>query len=175
MARLQPRFDELRLETPWPLEGFSALKTPIGHSGWSLLLGFLSGGLGGIAMLSLAQHVLTLRGFNVDLAELLSSSRGFAAVQLGTARQEAFVGAGLIGAALGAPLGYLARRLVRLVPRVLFFALLTPILWTFVHACLLGTLAPEVARSLPFVPLVAGACAYALCMAIVPPIRAKQA
>src|SRR5687767_12257055 len=169
MARIQPPFEELRLETPWPyaasstgdaLARLGALRTPIGHSGWSIVLGALGGALGGIAMLSLAQHLLTLQHHGLDLSELLSRSRALAAVELGSARQEAFIGAAGAGAALGALLGYLARRLVRIIPRVLFFGLLVPSLWTFAQACVMGMLAPGLARTLPFVPLVLGACAY---------------
>jgi hypothetical protein len=180
MQRLRPPLEDLALEAQW-LDAASirprprlqpvALGRPIGHSGWAALFGAVTGAFGGFAMLAVAEYTLHVQGATVNLPELLSILVTRAGLDLGSARHEGFAAAIVIGALLGAPLGYLARRLVRIVPRVLFFAILAPVAWIFVQACIMGRLTPGLATLLPFGPLVLGALAYGLCIALVPPIR----
>jgi hypothetical protein len=124
-------------------------------------------------MLSVAEHLLKLRHSSLDLYQMLSSPIARAHIELGGVRHEGLLAAILLGMVAGAPLGYLARRLVRVGPRLLFFALFMPTLWTFVQACVMAQLAPQLASMLPFGPLVLGALAYGTCLALIPPVRAR--
>jgi hypothetical protein len=173
---------ETPLETPWfdspslpppSSVAHGALAKPIGHSGWSVFLGAVSGAIGGAAMLALTEYLLKMKQSTVDLAELLSSLASRAHLDFGSPRQAGFAVAIAMGALLGAPLGYLARRLVRIVPRLLFFMILMPVLWLFTQACVLSRVTPELATALPFGPLVLGALAYGLCVGLIPPVRAQ--
>lgn len=151
-----------------------ALAGPIGHSGWSIFFGVIAGALGGMAMLSVSEQLLHHQHSALDLATLLGTKGALAKLWLASDRQAGFAVAAALGAVVGAPLGYLARRLLRIVPRLLFFVLFAPILWTFVQACLMTQLAPWLAANLPFLPLAVGALAYGACIALIPPIRARQ-
>jgi hypothetical protein len=77
------------------------------------------------------------------------------------------------GVVLGAVLGYLSRRLIRVVPRLLFFGLLLPIIAIFVHAFVVRRLAPGVAETLPFGPVAAAALVYGVFLAVVSPLRVR--
>ena len=83
----------------------------------------------------------------------------------------AFVFPVLVGAWLGSLLGFLSRRLLRILPRLLFFCLFLPILLLFVQALVVQRFAPGVAGSLPLGPLVAGTIVYAVFVAVVSPVR----
>jgi hypothetical protein len=86
---------------------------------------------------------------------------------------QAFVLPVVGGLILGALLGYLSRRLIRVVPRLLFFGLLLPVIAIFVHAFVVRRLAPGVAETLPFGPFALGALVYGVFLAVVSPLRAR--
>jgi hypothetical protein len=163
----------LRTELPPISERAVVVRSPIGHSGWSIVLGALAGALGGLSMLAVTEQVLHHQHSALDLASMLGSKGALAKLWLTSDRQAGFAVAAALGAAAGAPLGFLARRLLRIAPRLLFFILFAPILWTFVQACVMTRLAPWLAANLPFIPLAAGALVYGVCIALVPPIRAR--
>jgi hypothetical protein len=141
----------------------------IATPGWSTLLGALSGGLGGIIMLIVAQGVLVLGHSSVDLVRGLGRAIAGDNGNVGDPRIVAILAAAAMGALLGAPLGFMTRRLLRIVPRVLFFTLLLPTLWLFLRALIIGKLAADKASALPFGPLVAGLVFYGVCVAVVTP------
>jgi hypothetical protein len=149
-------------------------EAPIGHAAWSILFGTLAGGAGGLAMLAVAQHLLARQGSAVDLTRMLSDTLSAAGIRFGDVQEQGYALAGVLGAFAGASFGYLARRLLRVVPRLLFFAIVGPVAWLFLQTCVLTRLAPALAASLPFGPLAIGALAYGMCLAIVPPIRARR-
>lgn len=141
----------------------------IATPGWSTCLGALSGGLGGMIMLIVAQGVLALGHSSVDLVRGLGRVIAGDNGNLGDPRVVGILAAAMMGALLGAPLGFMTRRLLRVVPRMLFFTLLLPTLWLFLRALVIGKLAAGVASALPFGPLVAGLVVYGVCVAVVTP------
>jgi hypothetical protein len=139
----------------------------------STWLGTLSGALGGVIMLIVTQSVLAARHSSVDLVRDLGGTAAHALAAFSDPRVAGVVSAGVIGASLGAPLGFITRRLLRIVPRLLFFTLLLPMLWLFVRALVIGKMAPGVAVELPFAPLLIGWVVYGICIAVVAPPRAR--
>ena len=138
----------------------------------SACLGTLSGALGGVIMLIVTQSVLGLRHPSLDLVRDLGGTAARALGAFSDPRVGGVVSAAVVGALLGAPLGFMARRLLRIVPRLLFFTLLLPMLWLFVRALVIGKMAAGVAGELPFAPLLVGWVAYGICLAVVVPPRA---
>ncbi|HMJ15513.1 MAG TPA: hypothetical protein VK524_29055 [Polyangiaceae bacterium] len=189
MARFQHRFDDLALDAHADAHWFApshqaasanqfseqrAVARPIGHAGWATLLGTIAGALGGLAMLKAAEQVLAAQHSTLDLSALLGSSVArLNLLAVGGPREQGMALAIVVGALVGAPLGFLARRLVRVGPRLLFFWLLAPITWIFVQAVVMSRVAPHLTTTLPLVPLLVGALAYGTCIAIIPPVRAR--
>ncbi len=189
MARLHRRFDDFALDAPMDAHWFSAPAhaaavhpyaerrapaRPIGHAGWAMLFGAISGALGGLAMLKAADPVLAMQHSGSNLTHMLSVSVAHLNLGVGAAHQQALAAVMATGALAGALFGFLARRLLRIAPRLLFFWLLAPIVWIFVQACVMSRVAPHLTTSLPLVPLLVGALAYGTCVALVPPRRARQ-
>jgi hypothetical protein len=189
MARLQRPFDDFALDAPmdahWYMSqpnGASANQfseqrapaRPIGHAGWATLFGVVAGALGGLAMLKAAEHLLLRQESSLDLTALLGSSVARLNVGVGSVHEQGLALAMVAGALAGALFGFLARRLLRVGPRLLFFWLVAPITWIFVQAVVMSRLAPHLTTSLPLVPLLLGALAYGTCIAIIPPVRARQ-
>lgn len=136
------------------------------------MLGGVAGALGGFVMLLAAQYVAFMRHERVDfvraserLAVSLLHSQGFPGAAFAVP-----VGA---GAALGVVLGYLSRRLLRVLPRLLFFCLLLPILLLAALAVVVARVGPGAAGSVPLSPLFAGALVYATFLAVVSPLRSR--
>lgn len=122
-------------------------------------------------MLLAAQFIAFVQHSGYDFVALSGSAAK--RVAMGRAFPgQAFVLPVVAGIALGVVLGFLSRRLLRVVPRLMFFGLLLPIVWIFVHAIVLRRLAPGVAQSLPFAPAAVGAFVYGTFLAVVAPIRA---
>ncbi len=145
---------------------------PIGDPLWSAVLGGVAGALGGFVMLLAAQFVAFMMHERVDFVR---ASERFAVSLLHgrTFPGVAFVLPVVAGAAVGVVLGYLSRRLLRVLPRLLFFCLLLPILLLFVLAVVAGRGAPAASGSVPLSPLVAGALVYATFLAVVSPLRSR--
>src|SRR4051794_36760755 len=152
-----------------PPTSLSADLRPIGQSGWSAWLGAISGGLGGLVMVIVAQGILDVRHSGIDIVRLLGRGATHSFVRFSDVRIGGLLCAAALGAVLGAPLGYLARRLLRIVPRLFFFTLLLPVFWLFVRTLVLGKLAPALATQLPFGPLLAGFIVYGACIGVVSP------
>jgi hypothetical protein len=135
------------------------------------MYGGISGGLGAFLMVLAVQALLFVRHARLDFVRWLG--RGAGALGLGMIDPRVFglAVATLAGAVLGALLGLVTRRLVRVVPRLVFFVLFPPVLLLFVQA-VAGKIAPWLAAELPFGPLLAGAVVYGTCIAIVLPARA---
>jgi len=124
-------------------------------------------------MLIVAQDILDYRHAPVDLVRMLGTAALHAGAHGASLRTMGLAGAGAIGAALGVPLGYLARGALRILPRLVFFSISMPVLWLFVQALVIGRLSQSLAKQLPFGPLLAGALVYGACVAILRPIRAR--
>jgi ABC-type dipeptide/oligopeptide/nickel transport system permease subunit len=123
-------------------------------------------------MLLSAQFVVYMAHLRVDL---VASSRA-AATRLSLGHEfplAAFVLPIAGGALIGALLGYATRRLVRVLPRLVFFCFSLPVLWVFVRALVIQRYAPWLAGTLPFGPLAVGAFVYATFLAVVAPIRSS--
>jgi hypothetical protein len=78
-----------------------------------------------------------------------------------------------IGSVVGLVFGALMRHSLRLIARLLAGVLLAVVLWTFVHAFVFKSLAPASLGALPFVPMIAGAAVFGICVAIIPPRRRR--
>ena len=141
---------------------------PIGRPGSAILLGAISGSLGGVMMLFSAQLFAFTAHRHVDFVSMATgvSER---LLHVTGVPQAGLVLAAVLGGLLGALFGYLARRLVRVPARLVFFGALTPLLWTFTQGFVIGHLAPDLARALPFFPLAGGAFVFGICIAVVPP------
>lgn len=190
MARLQRNFDDLALDAaPMDAHWFSAPAhseavhpfaerrapaRPIGHAGWAMLFGAVTGAVGGLAMLKAADQVLVMQHSSANLTALLSTSVAHLNLGIGGAHEQALAVAMAAGALAGALFGFLARRLLRIAPRLLFFWLAAPIVWIFVQAVVMSRVAPHLTTSLPLVPLLVGALAFGTCVALVPPVRARR-
>lgn len=121
-------------------------------------------------MLLCAQFIVFMQHSPVDfvaasrsLAKRVAMGRDFAG--------EAFVLPVAGGILLGAVLGYASRRLLRILPRLVFFCSLLPVIWIFIHAFILRRFAPGLAETLPFGPLAAGALVYGIFLAVAAPVR----
>jgi hypothetical protein len=125
-------------------------------------------------MIIVSQSILDVRHSSIDVVRLLGRGAAHAFVNFADPRIGGILGAAAIGAMLGAPLGLMSRRLLRLVPRVLFFTLLVSALWIFFRALVIGKVAPELAAELPFGPLLVGSIMYGVCLAVVAPPRAHR-
>ena len=133
------------------------------------LLSTLAGGIGGVAMLLVAR-ILLLRTGSFDPAVALGDriavhSQGIPADLMGMGMAAA------MGAILGAILGRSSWRVRRVVPRLLFFAILAPAVWLFAQVFLIGHLSRDAISTLPAGPFLLGSLAYALCLAILPALR----
>jgi hypothetical protein len=135
---------------------------------WSTVSGLVGGGIGGVAMVAAAEGVSRTQHLDVDYFALAGAAAhrfpGFAGTQVSGALFAAF-----LGALAGGLLGFLARRATRVLPRLMFFLILTPAVWVLVQAFVIQTLAPWT-RALPALPWLVGAVAYGACLALSPPI-----
>jgi hypothetical protein len=125
-------------------------------------------------MLIASQSILIVRHSNIDVVRLLGNAAAHAYVRFPDARIGGVLAAVALGAILGAPLGLLSRRLLRIVPRLLFFTLLSSALWLFVRALVIGKTAAWLAVELPFGPILIGSILYGACIAVVVPPRASR-
>jgi hypothetical protein len=130
-----------------------------------------AGAIGGVVFLFVARAVAALHPGGIDVVALA----GHAAERVipgGDLLQSAVVLALSAGAVFGAFAGLLALRVTRIVPRILFFAILVPAVWILLQAFVIRPLAPWTVDGLPFAPFLAGSLAYAVCIALVRPIGA---
>jgi hypothetical protein len=151
-----------------PPPSVKPLPPPIGRTGSSLGLGMISGALGAFLMLLVVQLVVRIRHAQFDFVRAVASSLKApwnAAVDPTIFGIAAIV---LAGAGLGALLGGMTRRVLRVGPRLVFFAVLSPVLLLFLTV-VLRNVAPDVAARLPFGPLLLGSIVYGVCVAIVVP------
>ncbi len=137
---------------------------------WATALGAVAGGIGGALMLVTAQTFLDRQHSGVDaMAQLGARIGSFLPVAAPAALG---IGAAVaLGAVLGSLFGRLTWRVSRIVPRVLFFAILAPTIWIFAHAIIIGHLYRGPVSALPFAPFGIGALVYGLCLAILPALR----
>jgi hypothetical protein len=151
-------------------DGEGTLTVDLGGSlGWALLLGAIGGAGGGAAMMVASGEVARRLHLDVDIVGMV----GRGVHLLGDDPFKAGIGVGIaLGAVAGIVFGGVLRHSHRLVARMLAAPLLAAVVWTFVHAFVLKTWAPRLG-SLPFAPMVIGALAYGLCVAILPPPRRR--
>lgn len=136
---------------------------------FATLLSTVAGGIGGVAMLLVARVLLLRRG-SIDPAIALGDriavhTQGIPADLMGMGMAAA------MGAILGAILGRSSWRVRRVVPRLLFFAILAPAVWLFAQVFLIGHMSRDAISSLPAGPFLLGSLAYALCLAVLPALR----
>ena len=136
---------------------------------FATLLSTLAGGIGGVAMLLVARALLLRTGsFDpaVSLGDRLAvHSQGVSADLVGMGMAAA------MGAILGAILGRSTWRVRRVVPRLLFFAIIAPAVWLFAQVFLIGHMSRDAVSVLPAGPFLLGSLAYALCLALLPAMR----
>jgi hypothetical protein len=136
---------------------------------FATLLSALAGGIGGVAMLLVARVLLLRRG-SIDPAVALGDriavhSQGIPAELMGMGMAAA------MGAIFGAILGRSSWRVRRVIPRLLFFAILAPAVWLFAQVFLIGHMSRDAISTLPAGPFLLGSLAYAFCLAILPALR----
>jgi hypothetical protein len=148
-------------------DGDGAQPVVEGSLGWSLGLGLVGGAIGGGAMILLAGEVARRMNSDVGVVRAIGGSVRFLGSDRFAAGLEVSIG---IGAVLGLVFGVLMRHTVRLVARVLAGVLLAPVLWILVHAFVFKAFAPKLG-ALPLVPMLAGAAAYGLVIAVLRPPR----
>jgi hypothetical protein len=134
------------------------------------LLGATGGAVGGALMLMVARAWLVAENAAFDPAvrfgeKVVRFMPGAPPEMLG------LVLAVLIGAVTGAFLGRFTWRVRRVVPRTLFFAILAPTAWIFVHVFFLGHMNREQIAAVPAAPFLVGALLYGLMVAAVPITR----
>jgi hypothetical protein len=139
---------------------------------WSTVSGMVGGGIGGVAMVAAAEGVSRTQHLDVDYFALAGAAAhrfpGFGDTEVSGALFAAFV-----GAIVGGLLGFLSRRATRVLPRLMFFLILTPPVWVLAQAFVIQPLSPWT-RTLPAVPLLVGSLAYGLCLALSPPIVRRE-
>ena len=135
---------------------------------WSTVLGAVAGGLGGFMMPIVAQRLILFTQARVEVILMLAAALTPAGLHGVDARMIALAFTTMIGAALGATLGRVTRRLLRIGPRLLFFSILMPVLWILVHALVLTRLTATGSR-LPVWPFVVASIGYGSCIAVVRP------
>jgi hypothetical protein len=67
----------------------------------------------------------------------------------------------------------LSRRLLRLLPRIVFAGVLALVLWLFAYAFVLMRFAPAIGLAIAFAPSVLGALAFGACVGATPPMRVR--
>jgi hypothetical protein len=139
----------------------------------SALASGFAGAAGGAAFLFVAELVAQRSHASLDVIALAASAAHRVGVS-GAPEAVAFGFAALVGALVGAFSGVLTRRLTRFGGRLLFFAIFTQVIWVFAQAFVVRRLAPWTAEGLPFLPFVAGVGAFAVCLAVMPPIRGRR-
>jgi|SRR5580658_5695798 hypothetical protein len=120
---------------------------------WSAVSGALGGAIGTSAV------ALAGRWLQVPLALRVPSEQIALAV----------VG----GVAVGAVFGRLTRRLVRIVPRVVFGAIAAGAVWLLLYALVFGRFAPHLAHAISFQDSTLGATLYGAFTGAIPPIRTR--
>ncbi|GAC1351851.1 MAG: hypothetical protein NVSMB1_08870 [Polyangiales bacterium] len=146
----------------------------IGHPVWSALVGLVTGGIGGVALVEAANYVNQQQHGSVDIVRAIGAQWMHASPSSPGTVTAGLVCAAVVGAVVGAAFGRLTRRLFSIVGRMIFAIIFAPAVWTLAHVFLLRRLAPSLAQLLPYLPMIAGTVAYAVCVAIVPPIRARR-
>jgi hypothetical protein len=137
---------------------------------YATFFGMGAGGLGGAAMLFVARTFAQSRGYAMDPAAALGGKLPFHIAGV-TPDLAGFGAAVVLGAVVGAILGRATWRIGRIVPRVLFFSILIPVVWLFAQIFLIGRMRPDSVSAVPAGPLLLGSLAYALCMALLPAFR----
>jgi len=135
---------------------------------WSALTGVLGGALGGVAMIAAAEGISRFRHVGVDYFALAgSAAKQFPGFSGDTTSGVLF--ASFAGAMIGGGIAWLARRATRVLPRLLFFAVLMPAMWVLLQAFVIQPLSPWM-RTVPALPLLGGALVYGLFLTFSLPI-----
>jgi hypothetical protein len=121
---------------------------------WSTLAGAGAGAVGGAVALMATTYARVPGAIHVELKA--------AAIVV------------LVGAASGAAFGRLTRRLVRVLPRLAFGAVIASTSWLLLYAFVLTRLAPGFTAAIPFGSSILGALGFGLCIGAVPPMRLRD-
>jgi hypothetical protein len=139
-----------------------------GHPTWTLALGGVSGAIGAVAMMFVATEIARRLRLDADVIRTI----GHSARALGA--DPFVVGVGVsaaVGSVVGVIFGALMRHTRRIIARLLAGMMLGVVLWTLVHAFVFKSFAAASLGALPFVPLIAGAAVFGICVAIARPPR----
>ena len=136
-------------------------------------LGALGGAIGGALMLLMSRALLVSQGVSFDPAVRFGEKVGRF---IPDAPPEALglVLSVVIGGAVGAFLGRFTWRVRRVIPRVLFFSILAPTVWIFVHVFLVGHMNRAQIAAVPFGPFLVGSILYGLSVASLPITRRSR-
>ena len=142
----------------------------------ALLAGAFGGAVAGVVLLVVAGAVSGPLGRDVDVAMLIGRRIAPQVGSVGAASRVGLAAFALLGALAAAPLSLVTRHVARVVPMMLFAVVFSPIAWLAVHALLLPRLQPILATALPIVPMLIGAAAAGLAVALLTvPLRRRRA
>ena len=130
----------------------------------SMVKGAVAGMLGGGLALAVTDRVANGPRFLAHVNAAVAFT-GTAWVWLGAAAA--------CGMVVGALFGGVTRRLIPIVPRVVFGAIFVPAAWTALYAFVLPRCAPWVVAHVAFAPALLGALVYGLCVAVARPSRPR--
>jgi hypothetical protein len=135
--------------------------------------GSIAGALGGVVMAFATDAVMaqSANGAHPFLDLLGSPFRG---IDPQTATAIGVAGLAILGAVVGGTFANVTRRLKKLVPLVIWTALVSAALWILLDAFFVAKL-PALAAKLPFLPVLAGTEAFALVLSLHLPFRLRRA
>ena len=139
-------------------------------AGRALLAGAIAGLFGGIAFAIVPGLASTRVGHYVDVAAVFGV---LVASSVRDARLVGVVACALVGLVFGALVIFLTRHVKRALPIALFGIVFTPVAWLAFQALLLPRFSPWLASMLPIGPMLLGAAAGGLSLALAIPIRGR--
>jgi hypothetical protein len=144
-----------------------------GRPAWAAFFGLVGGAAGGPVMLYAARALAKQLRQDIDIVRTLGSAIPHSAFGDDGAWTGGLALAAGVGALVGLFLGALMQHVSRVPARVFIGVILGPALWIAVHAFALTHFAPALAKTLPLVPMIAGAAVYGACVALITPFRKR--
>jgi len=136
------------------------------------LAGAIAGALGGVAMVFATDALMARGGAGHPFLDLMSGP--FRGLEPPLAVGIAVGTFAVAGAFIGGTFANVTRRLKKLIPLVIWTALISAALWILVDAAFVAKV-PWLATKLPFLPVLGGVEAFALVLSLHLPFRLRKA